>query len=574
MEKIIEVGSMVKLKDNLRNYEYYGLCAWFGEFDSLKGKFIQVEKKVEVLPNKYVYKLKDVDKMLLVTQEMVQDVVNDFKCERCGKDIETDDLVIVNGKPWCKECAKENFPVCSECGEILTGEIFEYDGKSYCKKCFDEKYFIDSYGNVHLQSEAENIDSQWIFKDDLDELTFVCDRCGKRHLKSKKDTVELNICNDCFENMSYPVNSYHYMDKDDFIVKRMQGEHSKVPTFGFELEVEKVDTDTKYRQKETGLLITQNTDKLFVLENDGSLNDSGFEIISQPMTMRYIKNTGFDKIKTMIDILNRAKWGETKHTGLHIHVGRQCLGDNQDDVINKICVILETFKEEVCAFSRRRPNDYCQFLTHRDNKNKTLKYIKRCRGNLGRYAVLNEQNSETIEFRIFKSTRDLKTLLAALEFVNNIVMVAKNEDITGMTWDDIINYNSDNEYLVDYNKSVNIVSETKICLLSELELHKENYSFKNFLEGKFYMQPFGSDNKYEYMRNFLGNLYSVGMTYHGVYYSLKDCLERKFSDNAKICVKVYNGKMRLVSETSGIDDMQIFEDVYELWIDNPELFKL
>ena len=570
MEQRIEVGSLVKIKNGLKNLEYYGLCAWFKEFDNLMGEYIEVDKKIEVLPDTYVYTLKDVDTMLLVTPEMVEDVVNEFKCSKCGKEIEVDDMVSVNGQVWCKDCAKQEFPCCDECGEPMTKDVFTVDGKTLCKKCFDKKYILHD-GTIYSKDECTLVDGQVIPNDKLEEKAFKCTNCGKWHLKSKKATVELNVCRDCWSGMKNLIRDYHNYESCFFEIHKDCDENiDKIPTLGFELEVEP--RGSKYERKETSYLINDVMDDLTVFEYDGSLDD-GFEIISHPMTLSYAHKC--DKLKDMFDVLQRTKYGDTGNTGLHIHVGRQCLGSTEqkrDDTITKILVILETFQKEVCNFARRNPNGYCRFLTDSSGK-KTLKYVKRNRSG-DRYTVLNENNCNTIEFRIFKATDDYETLMATLELVNNIVLIARDRDIDGLKWSDIINFGSTNKYLKDYNNTVNTETDTVICLASDLELHKDNYTLKKFIDGQFGMQLRDTSKVNRLSKYFVGNLYAYGITHHSVYDDLESCLYRKIDNHNKICVKECNGKLRLVSEMDGVEDIQDFEDVYEMWIDNPELFTM
>ena len=570
MEQRIEVGSMIKLKGGMTDKHYYGLCAWFKDFDSIVGKYIQVDKKIEVLPYKYVYTLKDVDTMLLVTPEMIENVINDFKCEKCGKKVEVGDGVYVNNKVWCKECAKEEFTCCSECGEPITKEVFTVDGKTLCKDCFDKKYIM--YGGVIYSKDVCTIvDDVLIPNDELEEKAFKCVKCGKWHLKSSKSTVEYNICNECWKELPSLVKTYHHYESDFWNVHKIDDENtSKIPTMGVELEVEKSGGD--YSHKEVSYLIHDKFDDFLVFESDGSL-DNGFEIISQPMTLKYAYNLG--KLQKLFEILQKTKFKDSSNTGLHIHVGRECLGKTdteRDETITKICVILETFQKEVCNFARRNSNGYCRFLTD-ENGNKTLKYIKRNRGG-DRYTVLNENNYSTIEFRIFKATDDYETFMATLELVNNIVTIARDVDINGMKWNDIINYGTNNKFLKAYDDKVNHATETVIQLASNLELHKENYTFKKFVNGEFGMHLRDTSRVSRLANFFVGNLYSVGVTHHGVYDDMQDCLLRKASDCRNICVREYDGKLRLVSEMGDITDVQDFEDVYDMWIDNYEMFKI
>ena len=58
-------------------------------------------------------------------------------------------------------------------------------------------------------------------------------------------------------------------------------------------------------------------------------------------------------------------------------------------------------------------------------------------GHGGRYTCVNLQNTDTIEFRIFRGTLKLNTLFATLQFVDRICDVAlylTDDDLKAMSW--------------------------------------------------------------------------------------------------------------------------------------------
>lgn len=575
MENIVK-GSIVTLKSGLVNLKYYGLCAWFGEYDSLMGKQVVIDKVIDVIDDKKVYTLVGVSTDLLVTEEMIDSVINDFKCQECGNEIVADDIIMVNGKPMCRKCANEKFDKCSMCGELLINDIVTLDdGSAICKKCFEDKYFTDSNGKIHLKEDGFEVDGKWLTEEEVKQKTFECEKCGNRHLLENKIFHSVNICKNCFEDVPNLIKCYHNYEEDFWKNHLTSKDHSNSLLTGFELEVEKVKS-TKQNRHIASYVTKLNTEDLVVFENDGSLDDSGFEIISHPMTINYIHENS-SLFKKMLEDLSEMGYGSTSDTGFHIHVNRKYLKSttrSADDVINNIAIILETFQNELCKFANRSSNGYCKFLTNSDGK-KTLKYIKRARNDKrDRYLVLNETNDNTIEFRIFKSTVDYKTFMATLEFVHNVVNIAKKEEIDGLTWNDIICYNNDeNEFIVDYNNSLNIQSDVKISIISDIELNKEKYSFKKFLNGEFALQMHGNSEYLKYSRYFIGNLLANGVKHHSTYNDFEDCLEKKRYYDSVIKVKEFDGKMRLITDTERVIEVQDFVEIYELWCDNIELFK-
>ena len=128
---------------------------------------------------------------------------------------------------------------------------------------------------------------------------------------------------------------------------------------GFELEVdcyrESNDVKSLYAYN-----IAKKTDRLMFIERDGSI-DNGFEIISEPMDMQWLREGGKDKIEAMFDYINQDDVNIREHDscGLHVHVDRDCLvttSRTHEEVVDNIYLIVETFKNELIKFSRRSPN--------------------------------------------------------------------------------------------------------------------------------------------------------------------------------------------------------------------------
>ena len=244
---------------------------------------------------------------------------------------------------------------------------------------------------------------------------------------------------------------------------------SETPTtttryFGWELETELSTTTTTMAEYTTRLNDLMNDGQLgemIKFERDGSLQNGGCEIISQPMTAKYmIENR--DKFKEMMDLINNM--GGTSHDngrcGLHFHVSRASL---TEDAINEIYLVVETFKKELIAFSRRQTFNYCAFKDFSTGTNYGYKYIDKDyfirNKSTGHYCCLNNANSNTLEFRFMRGTTNIQTFMASMEVIDNICNMVMNGDMkNGTTWEDIINYNDEYEDLKRYNERRNITS--------------------------------------------------------------------------------------------------------------------
>lgn len=240
-----------------------------------------------------------------------------------------------------------------------------------------------------------------------------------------------------------------YLETDDL---------TTVFTFGFELEVQR-ERDCPISCEELSNLLQSEFHDLFVYERDGSIGD-GVEIISQPMTWSWFQ-ANISQFKKLLNILveNKFRSHNGGACGLHIHVGKQCLGlseieresleellltelaiskkqmDKETKIIINIQYILERFQNEIYAFSRRRNNDYARPLTDLKVLSNGTEVIQKeeiksltrqgLRGCSNRYMNLNLKNEHTIEFRMFRGTLLWTTFYSSINMIKNIVDMAK-----------------------------------------------------------------------------------------------------------------------------------------------------
>ena len=206
---------------------------------------------------------------------------------------------------------------CCCCGSEIDreqGYIGEDDSQFYCESCYYDNYAC-------------------------------CENCEDYHLRDNlnwSDTNECYYCDDCWEEEdSMTIKSYHNRDIP-LIFKKVNDEDTKL-YFGFELEVENYHNVRSCEDMATDIRNNYN-DLDLCFEQDGSLSD-GFEIISQPMTYNYIVKH-YDDFKGILNDLGED--GFQSHNGgrcgLHIHISRDALGKNADEIdknINKL--LLFTF---------------------------------------------------------------------------------------------------------------------------------------------------------------------------------------------------------------------------------------
>lgn len=233
--------------------------------------------------------------------------------------------------------------------------------------------------------------------------------------------------------------------------------------FGIELETELNDQNrlNEYTHELNNLINDGELGKRVKFEEDGSLRNRGCEIITQPMTPKYIIENR-EKIKEIMNLINRyATSHDNGRCGMHIHVSRASL---TEDAINEIYFVVETFKKELIAFSRRQSFNYCAFHSFNTSViTDGYKYIDKDyfirHKTMGHYCCLNNANTATLEFRFLRGTTNLNTFMASVELIDNICnMVMDGKFVNGTTWLDIINYNDEYEDLKRYNERRNITS--------------------------------------------------------------------------------------------------------------------
>jgi len=181
--------------------------------------------------------------------------------------------------------------------------------------------------------------------------------------------------------------------------------------------------------------------ELLYCKHDGSLDD-GFELVSHPMSLDF-----HQKEMPWAAVLEEAvRLGYQSHQastcGLHVHVSRSAFGvteAEQDAAIARILYFFERHWEELLKFSRRTPRQLERWAArygYKEQPREILDHAKKGDG-AGRYTCVNLQNEDTIEFRIFRGTLKLNTLIATLQLVDRICDVAlflSDEELKAISW--------------------------------------------------------------------------------------------------------------------------------------------
>ena len=368
-------------------------------------------------------------------EEMVKLNSNEFyctdcitTCDECGCIEFLENLICINENTdntifVCSDCAHNSSYIfkCIECGKYFTSDANwgEYQGGHICSNCSSE-YFVCSCCTYTFPCSQMQYDEQ--------NRSYICTEC----------------MNDRYYNLENIIEEYSYKPMPVFFGESMNNTY-----LGIELEVDNTNDncDCKLIYQAAEKLIEKYEDKIY-LKRDGSLS-RGFEIVSHPCTLDY--HTNEFEWKNIIDICLEAALcsHNTSTCGLHIHLSRTFFGDNQETQdlhISKLLILVSKFYDShLLKFSRRKQIElrWCEnpYISCDNNDTECtivdkMKQIK----SKGRYMAINLQNQHTIEFRLFKGTLNINTLLASLQFVVEISRYAINTDLKEIPttkWSDI-----------------------------------------------------------------------------------------------------------------------------------------
>ena len=332
--------------------------------------------------------------------------------------------------------------ICSICGELHPiSERTQFDDNDLCPSCLADETLLCTAccSRIWSDSNAGSGDVP-LCQSCYDSHYTECCRCGavirsEEALYSSNDPDgEEPMCCSCFCNQPrrQAINDYYYKPEPIF-----HGSGSRY--FGVELEI---DGAGELGEHATHILDAANGEEdLIYCKHDGSLDD-GFEIVTHPMTLPFHQ----ERMPWKAVIGEAVSMGYTSHKartcGLHVHVNRSCFGDSvaeQEACIARILYFFEKHWEELLKFSRRTELQLKRWAArygYKDQPMEILDHAKKGYGG-GRYSSINLQNRDTIEFRIFRGSLKLNTIIATLQLVDRVCDVAvsmSDEEMKAMSW--------------------------------------------------------------------------------------------------------------------------------------------
>lgn len=347
-------------------------------------------------------------------------------CSGCGVMHPRGQLTEFDGRLLCPDCLRERTTICERCGDRIWENEAVSDGRITLCQCCYERHYVS------------------------------CADCGR--FLHENDAYYLNeneddaFCYTCYERRERRNVIRDYYFKPDPIF------YGTGPRFfGVELEIDEGGEDHSCAREVLAVANFNGLEHAYA-KHDGSLED-GFEIVTHPMTLDYHLSEMPWK-----GILNKCKaLGYTSHKagtcGLHIHVSRAAFGQTeyaQDACIARILFFVEKFWDELLKFSRRTPRQLERWAARYGYKEQPMDILDHAKkgSHAGRYTCVNLTNEDTIEFRMFRGTLKLNTLIATLQLVDWVCNVAINlsdEEVKAMSWTTFVSGCTQSE-LVQYLK--------------------------------------------------------------------------------------------------------------------------
>ena len=381
-------------------------------------------------------------------------------CRRCGKVI-TDDNESEEYSGYCCDCA-DRLTKCADCGVVIDIDCAyrrSSDNEYICTDCYDDHYTTcHRCGEVIYRDDAYYIEDleDYVCTDCYDSLNcFLCEDCDCYYTGDEWN--DGNLCNSCYEERNGDCSSTNrvienYSRRIDSARQKMfQKTDKDNPNtklfYGIELEVLANNvagqSDDKSANKSAAATYNVLGKENILIKYDGSLDTTGYEIVSVPMTFnRHIEF--WDKFfrQERHDGKMYApglKSYDTNCCGMHIHISRKAL--NLSDICKIVFFINEFSNTPFCEFiASRSANNYC--IIKNKNLTELNEIAKNGRSYTGdRYEAVNLTNRDTVEIRIFRGTIEKMSFFKNLEFVDCLIkFIHSKKSFLKLNWKEFLKF--------------------------------------------------------------------------------------------------------------------------------------
>lgn len=374
---------------------------------------------------------------------------NMVTCAHCGQIVNVDETQFVDGDVWCEECTERDAFYCEHCDEYHTGMWATVhttyrlqDIEIWCDNCVDDDaHRCEVCGEWYSDDCIREYD---VWTDHGTFEQYICDNCTDEYSEcyecgvlvhdddARRDEYGDAYCPACYRDNSGALEDYSHTCAEHFYKRENDVLGNSGLFLGIELETEALSNN----EMAWALINAIGRDRI-CCKKDSSL-ENGCEIVTQPMSPRYHLESGLWQEVSRICREYNATSHENGRCGLHIHVSRNffCPDKWSDRVSYSLDRIFQRFKPHMINFSRRSEcaaNRWSEIVDNYridikpddDVFTKAVKWGKSCDTD-GRYRAVNLRNSQTIEFRLFRGTLKVSTILATIQLITAICLLVKN----------------------------------------------------------------------------------------------------------------------------------------------------
>lgn len=328
--------------------------------------------------------------------------------------------------PRCKFCATPASPT----RKVTTSDGTEVE---LCERCsstrtcgicsFDEPRFLTSQG-IRMNDDTGKNDALYVCQKCVRGLRH-CKNCGKYY-----DHKEYEVC-PCLVRMDFKglIKAFNA----DVLEYCQMDVHSN-ELFGVELEVGTLNKNRRMFSEiassteeliQNNAILVYDSSIDYINKNDGVENAyKGFEVVTRPMAYKNIVRFLRHFCKSKHALLR--SW-EVGTCGIHIHVSKACLSRIE---IGKILLFVNNKgnRKFIKMIAKREDKRFAKFLT------KTIMDYRK-NDHSCHYEAINTSKPHTIEFRIFRGTLNIPTIISYLQFVKSLIDFVRITEKDSLTYD-------------------------------------------------------------------------------------------------------------------------------------------
>lgn len=360
------------------------------------------------------------------------------ECKRCGgiaPDNET-----MNG--YCHSCIQGGYvSPCTNCGTHEDNNQMMVDdfGSRICQKCKPKFSKCSNCTRLELRGKMKIVNGRRVHKicstcysSDMKECTICLKISNSNNFMSfvKADGVQRECCSNCYTNKRWCDDCKDFHCEEPTCRDELEGRlnygyrpapvfnHAEVSHdrifFGFENEMN-FSSESKYRKAIRNVYDNFSASQIY-LKSDASISGHGFEAVSHPMNLSYLKKF---PVQHLFGI--KPKKDDTS-CGLHVHVERTAF--ISDVHLYKIVDFINNGSAPfIKKIAGRSYNHYADKIS-----DKASSYVKK--GTRRKYDAVNLSPRDTVEFRIFKGCKTEYQLRYRIEFVHALIVYMRTAPLS------------------------------------------------------------------------------------------------------------------------------------------------